>query len=250
MIGDTVQAFLDRQEVGARSLDIATEMRNVLTVEKFLIEREGYTRWVVEKGTAREYISRKRFSTRGWDTPRVPTTAAQKFENPYKVFLTYHRQCTKHGVQYIRLGIPTTCIAKSIITGRETYDFAFMDSRSAVSMYPKATFVHRRTVHFNPIVYPSMQQTPFSELIPHKNIQQVYAYTAWLCSAIKVHATEMRERSIGDRYCFSLYYNEKGEVRSDSSRDKQFKDEVAARHKQNKWTLKFKKGRLYWVARQ
>lgn len=257
MFGKTVQLFMDREDIGGRPLEIMAEMSKAPIIEQFLLEVAGYTRWKGDFKKLQEYITRKRFSRRGWDTPKVPACVAQRIEHPIRAFFTFHRTSTKHGLQYIRLGLCTTCISKSIITAGESErhalnictkltskwpacDFAYISSRSAVSLYPRTTLIRKVNVHLESLIYPSAHLSPdkYDHLTNH--LEQVYGYTRWLGSELGIYKKKNSERSIGDRKCWSIHYNEDGETLSgDEAMGQVEQDELRSC---NKWKLEVHKG--------
>ncbi|KAF7975697.1 hypothetical protein HWV62_8817 [Athelia sp. TMB] len=207
MFGRTVQSFMDREEVGGRPLEILAEMAKAATVERFLLEIAGYTRWKGDFKTLHEYMTRKRFSRRGWDTPNVPASIAQRIENPIRAFFTFHRMSPKHGIQYIRLGICTTCIAKSIITAYET--------------------------HLSPSKFE----------LPRQDFEQEYVYTRWLGGELGIYKTKNGERSVGDSKCWSIHYDENGETLSGD--EELAKVGRYTPERRNKWKLALNKGKVF-----
>ncbi|KAF7968777.1 hypothetical protein HWV62_29324 [Athelia sp. TMB] len=233
MFGECVQSFMDRQTMGWRPLNIMSDPSKAEVVEKYLLDA-GYTQWRRDTGIMKEFTGR-RSSRRGLDVGRVSTPATEKNEEPFKIYFTYTRRSPRYLFQYIRIAIPTTCITKSIIMAYESYQMAFMSSRCAVSMYPGESIIQRKTVFFHTLTMPTLHIMPTRIFGRHKDVEPVHYYSPELGRLFGVSPSFPRERSIGDELCWSLMYNEKGEVLEDD--DGVLSREQKTKLARNRWTL-------------
>ncbi|KAF7970269.1 hypothetical protein HWV62_24452 [Athelia sp. TMB] len=253
--GSCVESFLNRRLSGKQPMDVVVEFIHAQAIQTFLIEKEGYARWAGDRWTQEEYFARRRSKRRTQGKGLVPDRLRKEHEDPFEATFTYMRRLSVNKTQYIRINIPSTCVAKSILTpdsskrhfnklSIRTYSptasfMAFMSAQTLMALCPKATYIHNVSIRLNSSKSGRGHPSPVFTEVWHDNILHRPACTARDKRMLNNGNGKGVLRSMGDKASWTMFYNERGEV---TTQDEEKKADQMKRLGVNKWSTNIVEG--------